>query len=46
VLMREHEIPWQEIAFRTIHTTLEHYFADRRSGAFQLHVSNIFHKPR
>jgi ADP-ribose pyrophosphatase YjhB (NUDIX family) len=45
-LFSEAEIPWQEIAFRTIHNTLETYFADRRLGHFQLHLGNIFHKPR
>lgn len=46
-LFQEHEIPWDELAFRTIHRTLEHYFADRRSGGdFQLHVGALFHKPR
>lgn len=46
-LFQEHEIPWDDLAFRTIHRTLEHYFADRRGGAgFPLHVGAIFHKPR
>lgn len=33
-LFREHEVPWDEIAFRTVRTTLRHYFADRRRGRF------------
>jgi ADP-ribose pyrophosphatase YjhB (NUDIX family) len=33
-LFREHEVPWDEIAFRTVRTTLRHFFADRRRGAF------------
>ena len=46
-LFQEHEIPWDDLAFRTIQRTLEHYFADRRSGeGFPLHVGAIFHKPR
>ena len=32
-LFAEDEIPWDEIAFRTVKVTLEQYFADRRSGA-------------
>ena len=40
-LFREHEIPWDQIAFRTVRQTLEHYFADRRSGAFGVHVGDI-----
>ena len=31
-LFHEHQIPWSEIAFRTVRLTLEHYFADRRRG--------------
>jgi ADP-ribose pyrophosphatase YjhB (NUDIX family) len=40
-LFREDEIPWHQIAFRTIATTLEHYFADRESGLFRLHAHEI-----
>ncbi len=45
-LFGEADIPWNEIAFRTIHTTLKRYYADRRTGDFPLYVGNIFHKPR
>jgi ADP-ribose pyrophosphatase YjhB (NUDIX family) len=45
-LFTEAQIPWQEIAFRTIHITLNHFYADRRTGSFDLHVSSIYHKPR
>lgn len=31
-LFREDQIPWNDIAFRTVRLTLEHYFADRRQG--------------
>jgi ADP-ribose pyrophosphatase YjhB (NUDIX family) len=40
-LFREHEIPWDLIAFRTIAITLRHYFTDRRAGAFEFHVGDI-----
>ncbi len=40
-LFREHEVPWDEIAFRTVRETLRHYFDDRRAGAFGLHVGDI-----
>ncbi len=40
-LFRESEIPWQELAFRTIHATLTAFFADRSRGAFGLHVGTI-----
>lgn len=40
-LFAEHEIPWDQIAFRTVRETLRHYFADRAAGHFELHVGNI-----
>jgi ADP-ribose pyrophosphatase YjhB (NUDIX family) len=40
-LYSEAEIPWDEIAFRTVKETLEHYFADRRAGQLGLHVIDI-----
>jgi len=40
-LFHEHEVPWDEIAFRTVRTTLQHYFEDRRAGRFGLHCANI-----
>ena len=40
-LFREQDIPWDQIAFRTVRQTLEHYFADRRRGSFGVHVGDI-----
>lgn len=40
-LFKESEIPWDEIAFRTVKETLEHYFEDRRTGQFGFHTSDI-----
>ncbi len=40
-LFTEAEIPWDEIAFRTVKETLEHYFDDRRKGRFDTHVIDI-----
>lgn len=40
-LFREHEIPWDEIAFRTIGMTLRHYFADRRAGSYSFHTGDL-----
>jgi hypothetical protein len=37
----ESEIPWEELAFRTVQETLKHYFADRQAGQFQVHAFNI-----
>ena len=45
-LFSEDEIPWNEIAFRTIQLTLQRYFADRKTGTYRLYESQIFHKPR
>jgi ADP-ribose pyrophosphatase YjhB (NUDIX family) len=40
-LFSEAEIPWDEIAFRTVHATLEQYFDDRRNGSFSFHFGDI-----
>ncbi|MCB2001280.1 MAG: NUDIX hydrolase [Burkholderiaceae bacterium] len=40
-LFTEAEVPWDEIAFRTVKETLEHYFADRRKGTLAIHVIDI-----
>lgn len=40
-LFSEDQIPWEEIAFRTVRETLERYFADRRLGRFGFHVVDI-----
>ena len=40
-LFTEEEIPWNEIAFRPIKLSLEHYFADRRKGHFSFHVGEL-----
>lgn len=40
-LFEESQIPWDAIAFRTSATTLRHFFADRKAGAFRLHADAI-----
>lgn len=45
-LFAEDEIPWGEIAFRTVEQTLRWYFSDRRAGTFGLHVDAIHYPPR
>ncbi|HQQ69807.1 MAG TPA: NUDIX hydrolase [Alicycliphilus sp.] len=40
-LFAEEEIPWDEIAFRTVKRTLECFFADRRAGRFGVHSFDI-----
>jgi len=44
-LFDEADIPWEEIAFRTIGRTLRRFFLDRRLGAFGLHVSALERRP-
>jgi ADP-ribose pyrophosphatase YjhB (NUDIX family) len=40
-LFSEDEIPWDDIAFRTVKETLERYFADRRAGQYGIHIVDI-----
>jgi ADP-ribose pyrophosphatase YjhB (NUDIX family) len=41
-LFTEEEIPWDEIAFRTVREALQHYFADRRRGSFdRVHTIDV-----
>ncbi|MBY0409048.1 MAG: NUDIX hydrolase [Burkholderiaceae bacterium] len=40
-LFSEAEIPWDELAFRTVKETLEAFFSDRRAGHFGLHCIDI-----
>ncbi|BBI99075.1 NUDIX hydrolase [Ferrigenium kumadai] len=45
-LFGEEEVPWDEIAFRPIKYSLEHYFADRRKGQFSFHMGELSAPPR
>lgn len=38
---QESEVPWPEIAFRTVGMTLRYWFADRGAGKFGFHVEEI-----
>ena len=41
-LFHEHEVPWDEIAFRTVRTTLRHFFDCRRGGGgYPLYCGDI-----
>ena len=40
-LFAESEIPWDEIAFRTVKVTLERFFADRALGVFGVHEVDV-----
>jgi ADP-ribose pyrophosphatase YjhB (NUDIX family) len=40
-LFREDEVPWEQIAFRTVRETLRCFFDDRRRGQFGVHRADI-----
>jgi ADP-ribose pyrophosphatase YjhB (NUDIX family) len=40
-LFTQAEIPWEEIAFRTVKETLERFFADRGRGHFGVHTVDV-----
>jgi ADP-ribose pyrophosphatase YjhB (NUDIX family) len=40
-LVDEAAIPWSEIAFASVRNTLEHYYEDRRRGAYAFHMGTI-----
>jgi len=40
-LFTEAQVPWDEIAFRTVGETLKRYFDDHRRGQFSVHVFDI-----
>ena len=40
-LFREHEIPWDELAFVTIREALKRYFADRVKGSYTPHFTDL-----
>ncbi len=40
-LFEEAEIPWDEIAFKTVKETLRRYFSDRQAGHYSLHSFDI-----
>ena len=40
-LCRPEDIPWKDIAFRTVGLTLRHWFADRARGTFGFHAEDL-----
>jgi ADP-ribose pyrophosphatase YjhB (NUDIX family) len=42
-LFHEAEIPWSELAFPVVKSTLEHYFADRLSQHFPVRMFDVHH---
>ncbi|MCO6426493.1 NUDIX hydrolase [Nitrosomonas communis] len=44
-LFDEHEIPWNDIAFRVIHDPLKRYLEERRQGQISFHMGVIDQAP-
>ncbi|NNM80258.1 MAG: NUDIX hydrolase [Gallionella sp.] len=44
-LFGEADIPWQELAFRPVRFSLEHFFNERKQGKFSLHVDELAPPP-
>ena len=44
-LFTEDQIPWEQIAFRSIAISLRHFFADRRSGQWSVHTASLAPPP-
>ncbi|MBI5659846.1 MAG: NUDIX hydrolase [Nitrosomonadales bacterium] len=40
-LFEERSIPWDDIAFRPVRFTLQHFFADRKAGCFRFRNGNL-----
>ena len=40
-LFSETDVPWDELAFRTVRETLKRYFEDRKRGQFDVHCADI-----
>jgi len=40
-LFGEDEIPWEDIAFKTVKETLLRYFEDRRRGQYAVHTLDV-----
>ena len=45
-LFDEAEIPWNDLAFPTVHRALKHYFSDRQEGLYPVRVEDITYPPR
>ncbi len=40
-LCEEAQVPWKDLAFRTVGLTLKHWLADRKSGSFGFHAEDL-----
>lgn len=41
-LYAEEEIPWDDLAFKTVTKTLKLFFEDRKSGRYTLHTGDVY----
>lgn len=41
-LFAEEDIPWDELAFKTVSTTLRLFFEDRKAGHYRLHTGDVY----
>lgn len=44
-LFREEEIPWDELAFPVVVSTLRHYFEDRQTQSFPVRMFDVHYSP-
>ncbi len=44
-LFHERDIPWEQLAFPAMEVSLRHYFKDRISGEYPIHVEDIHRRP-
>ena len=44
-LFREHEVPWDNIAFAVVRKTLELYFEDRRKQHYPVRMFDVRYSP-
>jgi hypothetical protein len=40
-LFDEHQIPWDEIAFKVIRQTLDHFLSDRKKSDFPFQICDL-----
>jgi ADP-ribose pyrophosphatase YjhB (NUDIX family) len=40
-LFAEEDIPWDTLAFRPVRYTLQHFFADRKTGSFRFRIGDL-----
>ena len=43
-LFEEHQIPWDDIAFKVVQQTLKHFFEDRKTKCFNFH-KHVYRQP-